>query len=808
MIWGDSLKQDYPEILIVERKDYYKNMPFFEGIQSVKMPVLTTSNEDGTKTNILSCNEEVELCAVGDVKDELNLLTGEMTKRYGVAIMDGSDDENYIDNYNEISFVIYGEVNNQIFPNMKKNNYNILCDKYYVAKDGNDGWRIHNDSTATGIYWFNNNLWIRIPLENLGGSHTKQAFKTWLQSNPITIQYELATPVVKTVDLTLTKQGINELQIKQLLAYEDGQILLSSESGLIPTLTYATPSTNTFHLPSMKTGTRYTLKYPSASGNITIGNIKYNINSPSMLFTTPLTIIGDTSAIIFSDENPQDVMLIEGAYNTREIPLFTGVKSVVNPTINIIDNGTEESRTYRCQEEVELRSLPNGVADKLDIVGGKLTRAVGIRPYQEGDQDLPNTLTDGYNTIYQLSKPTVSSVTFVTPVVTSDSTMHLSSEALIPQLNYRVPSNNNFPLDLLEPNKTYTLYANTLVSGSYTLGGTHNGYFTGTEVIALGDVTNNLLTFDGDLGLSDVVLIKGNSMNSELPYFEGLKTVENATITIAGMQEEENSITLDDSITLRACGDIKDTIDMVNLVMTQNLSEISLKGTEPWSLITTNESINDEYVLFGLVIGGIKSSVTTSLVCDKFNHKYQSGEMHNQEGIYAVNNQLRICVKKTTIGGETVDAIKTWLGQNNTRVIYALINPIEYQLQNSWTSTPPTSYNNRTTISSQVVDSLKPMITVTIATTTLEQIVNDLQVQNELLAEENTATMMALTEVYEMMFAGMETHSTGLDEEIEPVPISSIGMVYVKLIRKGLKTIDQVPSFLLNEVKYGLQMGK
>ena len=610
------------------------------------------------------------------------------------------------------------------------------------------------------------------------------------------------------------------LDPQELLAYENGQILLSSSSGLIPTLTYSVPSTNTFRLPIIKTRTQYTLKYPSASGSITIGNIKYNINSPSMLFTTPLTIIGDTSAIIFSDENPQDVMLIEGAYNTREIPLFTGVKSVVNPTINIIDNGTEESRTYRCQEEVELRSLPNGVADKLDIVGGKLTRAVGIRPYQDGDQDIPNTLTDGYNTIYQLSKPTVSSVTFVTPVVTSDSTMHLSSEALIPQLNYRVPSNNNFPLDLLEPNKTYTLYANTLVSGSYTLGGTHNGYFTGTEVIALGDVTNNLLTFDGDLGLSDVVLIKGNSMNSELPYFEGLKTVENATITIAGMQGEENSITLDDSITLRACGDIKDTIDMVNLVMTQNLSEISLKGTEPWSLITTNESINDEYVLFGLVIGGIKSSVTTSLVCDKFNHKYQSGEMHNQEGIYAVNNQLRICVKKTTIGGETVDAIKTWLGQNNTRVIYALINPIEYQLQNSWTSTPPTSYNNRTTISSQVVDSLKPMISVTIATTTLEEIVSNLEAQNAELEEENIATMLALTSVYETMVAPLVA-TTSVEPEpqattysmrrsvrsAEPIgmSVSPMGMVYARLVSKGFKSIDEVPYNLQAEVMYALR---
>ena len=61
-----------------------KNIPFNTvkyGMQSVKMPVLTTSNEDGTKTNILSCNEDVELRGIGDVKDELNLLTGKLTQR-------------------------------------------------------------------------------------------------------------------------------------------------------------------------------------------------------------------------------------------------------------------------------------------------------------------------------------------------------------------------------------------------------------------------------------------------------------------------------------------------------------------------------------------------------------------------------------------------------------------------------------------------------------------------------------------------------------------------------------------------------
>ena len=59
------------------------NIPYFEGMLSVKTPVLTTSNEDGTKSYILTVNEEVELRGIGDVKDELDLLTGELTQRIG-----------------------------------------------------------------------------------------------------------------------------------------------------------------------------------------------------------------------------------------------------------------------------------------------------------------------------------------------------------------------------------------------------------------------------------------------------------------------------------------------------------------------------------------------------------------------------------------------------------------------------------------------------------------------------------------------------------------------------------------------------
>ena len=70
-----------PKILIIEGDHSSEDIPYFEGMQSVKMPVLTTSNEDGAKTNILIVNEELTLRSKGEVYDELDLLTGRLTQR-------------------------------------------------------------------------------------------------------------------------------------------------------------------------------------------------------------------------------------------------------------------------------------------------------------------------------------------------------------------------------------------------------------------------------------------------------------------------------------------------------------------------------------------------------------------------------------------------------------------------------------------------------------------------------------------------------------------------------------------------------
>ena len=112
------------------------------------------------------------------------------------------------------------------------------------------------------------------------------------------------------------------------------------------------------------------------------------------------------------------------------------------------------------------------------------------------------------------------------------------------------------------------------------------------------------------------------------------------------------------------------------------------------------------------------------------------------------------------------------------------------------------------------------MISVTIATTTLEEIVSNLEAQNAQLEEENIATMLALTSVYEAMVAP-SVATTSVEPEpqattysmrrsvrsAEPIgmSVSPMGMVYARLVSKGFKFIDEVPYNLQAEVMYALK---
>lgn len=70
--------------------------------------------------------------------------------------------------------------------------------------------------------------------------------------------------------------------------------------------------------------------------------------------------------------------------------------------------------------------------------------------------------------------------------------------------------------------------------------------------------------------------------------------------------------------------------------------------------------------------------------------------------------------------------------------------------------------------------------------------------------EENLVfSMMACTELYEMLLVGVETYDYGKDGVVKMA--SAMVKVYVNLVKRGLKTLDEVPERLRAEVEAELE---
>ena len=61
---------------------------------------------------------------------------------------------------------------------------------------------------------------------------TLDEWKQYLSQNPITVQYQLATPTTKTVDLSVVNQDGNETKLR---TFDDTTHVLLNSEGLVPT---------------------------------------------------------------------------------------------------------------------------------------------------------------------------------------------------------------------------------------------------------------------------------------------------------------------------------------------------------------------------------------------------------------------------------------------------------------------------------------------------------------------------------------------------------------------------------------------
>ena len=205
----------------------------------------TATSYEPYKSNILTVNEDVTLRGIGDVKDELNLLIGEVVERIGEIVLDGSQTlqpHSIVQGDTLMIKISDPSISFKQNSNLQESwdFSDMICDKELIAEtakwnanEWNEGYNIALISSASSNT-YNINSFVLAIRKSYFNVQSIDEFKTWLTQNPLTIQYKLAKESIKTVDLMPSGTHPSTTPC----CWKNGHIQLSS-SGLLPSLEYS-----------------------------------------------------------------------------------------------------------------------------------------------------------------------------------------------------------------------------------------------------------------------------------------------------------------------------------------------------------------------------------------------------------------------------------------------------------------------------------------------------------------------------------------------------------------------------------------
>lgn len=166
--------------------------------------------------SLLNYTLQNPLYKIGDVYDYIDFNRGKIIRNVGVVTFDGSDDELWNKYSNNVSMDGYSvNVSNAI------DTTPCICNKLLTT-----------DAISTtleeAIKVLDNAMYV--VLNKIRGLNTTELFKSWLQSNPITVCYQLATPTEKDIPQELLTQ------LKQLQTYSGKTNISFEASDVYPTI--------------------------------------------------------------------------------------------------------------------------------------------------------------------------------------------------------------------------------------------------------------------------------------------------------------------------------------------------------------------------------------------------------------------------------------------------------------------------------------------------------------------------------------------------------------------------------------------
>ena len=581
------------------------NLPF--NIQLEKSSIVTSY--EPFKSNILTVNEPVELRGIGEVRDELDLLTGELTECIGEIVLDGSESwvkRNDGDGSTTMSFTYV--LSKDFVGTM--NGAHAICDKFQISNSTMDGIEGFGMEPTTKHLYFE-------------VSRTKASsldeWKSWLSNNNVTIQYELAIPTVKTVDLNVVDQ--NNTKIDKIHVFDETTHVNASSDELTPTVNIG----KSVSYPTIiKPNTKYTVDLKRNDKPLTVNlggtEVTFASGETRKVITTPSTLTNDKLSYYGIGAKCSEIMLIEGEIE-RNIDYFTGMQSVVMqnqmPILHTV------SKNLFSREKVEF--------NKFYIIEGNL------------DVNNEGTFSEAYG---------------------------------LRSLTLSLPQNENFTFSIGHPTGNLRIFASNEKPSIRVKG----KKIFGTQGA-------NVATFNtGDYKYFTIVYYSYNSDNtSGKTEEETIATIqiEQGTATTPYEPHKSSILSCNEDITLRGIGDVRDELDCLTGEVVERIGEIVLDGGNI-SFTNSAQYMTDTSTAV-LTSSVSNTNPYRSVKCNKLPSYKQTDSIWAasssvEMGISGVNPTYSFCIRlpHSLTGVQTTDDFNTVLSKFKT---YLQANPITVQYE-------------------------------------------------------------------------------------------------------------------------------
>lgn len=520
---------DKLQVIIIEYQEGMENwdIPYFEGMQSVKMPVLTTMGvnifEGETERGYIDSSTGQNSSAWNDLRSVgYTEVIGGNTIR--ILVTNESFSSPRIYEYDENKNFIGRVENNILSPHAKfvrfsiGGNTNIGGISQVMLYYGDDIKREY-EPYKSNILTVNEPIELRgigdvqDTLDLLTGEVTERIGEIVLDENAMG-NNGIVQGTLRRFDITLDKQ-ISEKIISDKLPVGKWNLNITINT-TYEFIAYYNPTKILVGIESSKLSTQdlnglrlYLQQNPI--------KLQYQLATESIK-TVDLSSSGNWEKVVL--DGSKDV----AKHLSGNFAYYTYGDSSITNVLPYASGG----RAFASHTLTGSMGVSNLVTNHKYIVSPKTIGTTGLCFSLDGSmtaEEAKAFLSQNPITVWYQTQTHQDSTQVKQPIFFKDGHIIQSSgtdNSLIPTLDYQAKTSNSYVMDLMKPNTKYTMKAKS-ASGTFTIDGTSYGAGTNGTFTTPSSMTNKFLVMSNNAN-EEVMIIEGDVTSKTIPYFKGIKS--------------------------------------------------------------------------------------------------------------------------------------------------------------------------------------------------------------------------------------------------------------------------------------------